>query len=147
MQPVVFGDVVWEPTPEVVERARLTRFMTRYGIGTFDDLLKRSVDDPEWFWDAVIHDLGIAFYRHDDQVLDESDGPEWPKWFTGGKLNIVQTCIDHWISGPKAQPDKVALIWEGEPGEVRRPTYARPHRQVRKPRPARPPLGRRPGPG
>ena len=76
MQPVVIGDVVWRPTPEVIERARLTRFMTRYGIADFDQLLKRSIDDPEWFWDAVIHDLGVSFYRHYDKVLDESGGPE-----------------------------------------------------------------------
>src|SRR5207302_7883002 len=86
MQPVVIGDVVWTPSPEVIERARLTRFMARHGIGDFDQLLKRSVDDPEWFWDAVIHDLGVSFYRHYDRVLDESEGPEWPKWFGGGKL-------------------------------------------------------------
>ncbi len=147
MQPVVIGDVVWRPTPEVIERARLTRFMTRHGIGGFDELLKRSVDDPEWFWDAVIHDLGVSFYRHYDRVLDESDGPEWPKWFTGGKLNIVQTCIDHWVSGPRAQPDKVALIWEGEPGEVRRLTYRDLDREVGKLGHALQKLGVKPGDG
>ena len=61
MQPVVIGDVVWTPTPKVIERARLTRFMTRHGIAGFDELLKRSVEEPEWFWDAVIHDLGVSF--------------------------------------------------------------------------------------
>jgi len=130
MQPVVIGDVVWEPSPEVKERARLTRFMNRHGIEGFEALFKRSIEEPEWFWDAVIHDLGISFYRHYDRVLDESEGPEWPHWFVNGKLNIVQTCLDHWVSGPKAQPDKVALIWEGEPGEVRRLTYAELDREV-----------------
>ena len=42
MQPVVIGDVVWRPTPEVIERARLTKFMTRHRIGGFDELLKRA---------------------------------------------------------------------------------------------------------
>src|SRR5579859_5215875 len=130
MQPVVIGDVVWEPTPDVVERARLTRFMERHGIAGLDELQRRSVEEPDWFWDALIHDLGISFYRHYDQVLDESQGPEWPRWFKGGKINIVQTCLDHWVAGPKAQPDKVALIWEGEPGEVRRLTYRQLDEQV-----------------
>jgi acetyl-CoA synthetase len=130
MQPVVIGDVVWEPTSEVIERARLTKFMRRHGIADLDALQKRSVDDPRWFWDAVVHDLGVSFYRHYDQVLDESEGPEWPRWFVNGKLNIVQSCIDNWLSGPRAQPDKPALIWEGEPGEVRRLTYADLDREV-----------------
>jgi len=142
MQPVVIGDVVWEPTPEVVGRARLTKFMDRHGIADHDALLKRSAAEPEWFWDAVVHDLGIRFYRHYDRVLDESAGPEWPRWFTGGKINIVATCVDHWA---RVQPDKVALTWEGEPGEVRRLTYADLDREVCRLGSALHRLGVRPG--
>src|SRR5437588_17509 len=48
----------------------------------------------------------------------------WAHWVGGGKLNIVDTCLDQWVRGPRAQPEKTALIWEGEPGEVRRLTFA-----------------------
>ncbi len=123
MQPVVIGDVVWEPSAEVIGRSRLKRFMDRHGIGTLAELNERSTSETEWFWDAVIHDLGIHWYRAYDRVLDDSHGPQWPNWFPGGKLNIVQTAVDRHVSGAHATPDKVALIWEGEPGEVRRLTY------------------------
>lgn len=121
MQPVVIGDVVWEPTPEYVENSRLTRLMRRHGIASLEELQRRSVDDQEWFWDAAIHDLGIHFYRAYDRVLDLSDGMQWPRWFAGGKLNIVATCLDKWV---REQPEKPALIWEGEPGEVRKFSYS-----------------------
>jgi hypothetical protein len=64
MQPVVIGDVMWEPSPEVISRSRLKRFMDQYGIESFAELLKRADDDIEWFWDAAIKDIDIAFYRH-----------------------------------------------------------------------------------
>ena len=91
MQPVVIGDVVWKPTPDVIERARLTQFMRRHQIDGFDALVKRAAEQPDWFWDAVIHDLGISFYRHYDTVLDESGGPEWPRWFSGAVSTVTPT--------------------------------------------------------
>ncbi|MDQ6691502.1 MAG: AMP-binding protein [Candidatus Dormibacteraeota bacterium] len=147
MQPVVIGDVVWEPTPEVVERARLTQFMKRHGIDGFDALLRRSIDEPEWFWDALITDLGVRFSHPYDRVLDTSAGPEWPKWFTGGRINIVDTCLDRWLKGAEAQPDKLALIWEGEPGEVRRLSYRELNNEVCRLGGALRRLGVRPGDG
>ena len=122
MQPVVIGDVIWEPSPEVVEKTVLKRFMNRHGIATFDELLKRSTQDLEWFWDATVHDLKWAFYKGYDRVLDDSDGPQWVRWFPGAKLNLVQTCLDRHLDA--GHHDKLAVIWEGEPGEVRRLTYA-----------------------
>jgi acetyl-CoA synthetase len=52
------------------------------------------------------------------------------KWFTGGKLNISHNCVDRHAKG--ARRDKVALLWEGEPGEVRRITYGELHGEVQK---------------
>jgi len=52
------------------------------------------------------------------------------KWFVDGKLNLCHNCVDrHALS---ARRDKVALLWEGEPGEVRSLTYADLHTQVQK---------------
>jgi len=128
MQPVVIGDVLWEPTPEVIGRSRLKRFMDSQGVESFPELLRRSTSDLEWFWDATVHDLGIHFYRGYERVLDLSDGIQWARWFPGAKMNIVATCPDTWMHTPSR--DKPALIWEGEPGEVRRLTYGELHDQV-----------------
>src|SRR5216684_3839925 len=121
MQPVVIGDVIWEPSPDVIARSRLRRFMDQHGIGTFPELLKRADEDIEWFWDAAIKDIDIAFYRHYDRVVDLSAGKEWAKWWIGARMNIVQSCLDR--HRDREFHDKVALIWEGEPGDVRRLTY------------------------
>ena len=121
MQPVVIEDVIWEPSEEVIARSRLRRFMNQHGIETFRDLLKRADDDIEWFWDAAIKDIGIAFYRHYDKVVDLSDGKPWAKWWVGARMNIVQSCLDR--HRDSEYHDKLALIWEGEPGEVRKLTY------------------------
>src|SRR2546427_9130088 len=55
--------IVWRPTAEYVERAKITRLMRRLGVGTLEELQRRSVDDPEWYWRGVVEDLGIRFTR------------------------------------------------------------------------------------
>ena len=128
MQPVVIGDVMWEPSPEVIARSRLKRFMDQHGIETFAALLKRADDDIEWFWDAAIKDIDIAFYRHYDKVVDLSKGKQWATWWVGARMNIVQSCLDRY-RGTESQ-DKLAIVWEGEPGEVRKLTYGELDQQV-----------------
>jgi acetyl-CoA synthetase len=113
-------DIVWRPNEEYVEGANVTRFMRAHGIETYDELVARSRDDIEWFWDAVVTDLGIGFFRPYDRVLDTSDGIPWAKWFVGGTTNLAHTCVDTWAD---RTPDQVAVLWEGEDGEVRRVTY------------------------
>jgi acetyl-CoA synthetase len=128
MRPVVIGDVLWEPTPDVIERSRLRRFMDRHGIADQAELARRSTEDIEWFWAAVVEDLGIRFRRPYDRVLDLGGGVEWARWFRGGEMNIVDSCLDRWLEGPTA--DASALVWEGEPGERRRLTYRELHVEV-----------------
>ena len=143
MQPVVIGDVIWEPSPEAIAKSRLKRFMDQHGIGTFVELLKRADEDIEWFWDAAIKDIDIAFYRHYDKVVDLSEGKAWAKWWIGGRMNIVQSCLDR--HRDRESTDKVAIIWEGEPGDVRKLTYGELDQQVCKLAGALRRLGVRPG--
>src|SRR2546426_1206008 len=128
MQPVVIGDVSWEPSPEVIARSRLKRFMDRHGIETFDELLRRADDDIEWFWDAAVKDLDVAFYRDYDKVVDLSQGKAWARWWIGARMNIVASCLDRHRDGEFA--NKAAIIWEGEPGDSRTLTYGELDHQV-----------------
>jgi len=128
MQPVVIGDVIWEPSPEVIARSRLKRFMDRHGIETFDELLRRADDDIEWFWDAAVKDLDVAFYRDYDKVVDLSQGKAWARWWIGARMNIVASCLDRHRDGEFA--NKAAIIWEGEPGDSRTMTYGELDQQV-----------------
>jgi acetyl-CoA synthetase len=113
-------DVVWSPSPEYVERANVTRFMRTHGIDSYDELVSRSVSDVEWFWDAVVRDLGISFLTPYEHVLDTSRGVEWARWFVGGRTNVAHQCVDVWAD---RTPESVAVVWEGEDGEGRRVTY------------------------
>lgn len=116
------SDFVWEPTPEHIERAAVTRLMRKHGIGTYEELVRRSSDAVEWFWEAVIEDLGIHFFEPYETLLETPDGPQWPRWFTGGRVNLAYNCVDRHAASERAS-DR-ALVWEGEDGEVRTLTYA-----------------------
>ena len=113
--------MVWRPSRDLVERANATRFMRAHGIETYEELVRRSIKDVEWFWDAVVQDLGIRFSRPYERVLDTSDGLPWARWFVGGATNLAMTCVDRWA---EETPDAPAILWEGEDGHVRRVTYA-----------------------
>ncbi|MBV8235581.1 MAG: AMP-binding protein, partial [Acidimicrobiia bacterium] len=93
------------------------RFMAAHGIARYEDLERRSVEDPEWFWDAVVKFLGIDFPTPYHQVLDVSDGIPWARWFVGGKTNFAHVAVD------RHPPERPAIVWEGEDGDVRTWTY------------------------
>jgi acetyl-CoA synthetase len=112
--------IVWRPTSQYVDNSNMSRFMRKHGIRTVEDLIKRSIDDIEWFWDATAKDLNIEWFKPYEKLLDTSKGIEWARWFIGGKLNITYNCIDRHA---KAKRDKVAVIWQGEDGDVKRLSY------------------------
>ena len=115
------SDFIWEPTPEYIENANVSRLMRKHGIEDFHALVKRSQEDIEWYWDAAIEDLGITFSTPYDKILDVSGGIPFPKWFVGGRVNLVYNTVDRHASSVLASNN--ALIWEGEDGEVRHITY------------------------
>lgn len=103
-------DIIWTPSRERIEAANVTRFMRAHGIRDYDELIRRSTADVEWFWDAALRDLGVRWARPYDRVLDMSRGIEWARWFLGGRLNIVDNCVDR-HRGPRP-----ALTWEADDG-------------------------------
>jgi len=85
---------------------------------------ERAQRDREAYWADWARQL--EWIRPWDRVLEWN--PPHAKWFVGGRLNVSANCLDRHLRGGKA--DTVALIWEGEPGEVRRLTYRELHGQV-----------------
>nr|MBA2312395.1 AMP-binding protein [Actinomycetota bacterium] len=75
----------------------------------------------EWFWNEAVEDLGLEFTIPYERVLDDSRGPQWPRWFPGGKVNLSANCIDRHLA---TRGDQAALLWEGEDGDVRTLSYA-----------------------
>jgi acetyl-CoA synthetase len=113
-------DRVFPPPPEFSAAAHIQ------SLQEYETLYKKSIDDPEDFWTEVAKDL--HWFKPWEKIL------EWKlplaQWFVGGKLNLSYNCVDRHALGTRAQ--KTALIWEGEPGEVRRLTYAELHLEVQR---------------
>src|SRR6185436_18219385 len=122
------AEVAWRPTPEYVENANVTRFMRGHGIGSIDEFRRRSVEDMEWFWDAVVEDMGVEFTTPYERVLDSSGGIAWSKWFVGGRVNLTHNCVDRHATSGRA--DRLAVIGEREDGEVHTYTYRELKREV-----------------
>jgi acetyl-CoA synthetase len=92
----------------------------------YESLYRRSIEDPEGFWAEAAKEL--HWFAPWTKVLDWQS-PQ-AKWFTGGKINLCYNAVDrHALGGRK---DKLAVLWEGEPGEVRRLTFGELYLEVRK---------------
>jgi acetyl-CoA synthetase len=122
------AEIAWRPTPDYINHSRLKAFIDRHGLRDYNDLLGRSTTDLEWFWRAVLDELGIEFYEPFSQVLDTSRGIPWTRWCVGGRMNIVHNCLDKWMGTPVAE--RHAFRWETEGGESGHWTYAELWRSV-----------------
>jgi len=111
---------VFAPPPEFAAKARIG------SLAEYEALYQESIQNPEKFWAGVAKEL--HWFKPWDRVL------EWnlpsAKWFVGGKLNLSYNCVDRHALGERAK--KTALIWEGEPGEIRRLTYTELHAEVQR---------------
>ncbi|MDI2032915.1 acetate--CoA ligase, partial [Saccharopolyspora sp. TS4A08] len=81
--------------------------------------------DREAFWADQADRL--AWDTRWNQVLDWSDAP-FAKWFVDGTLNVAYNCADRHVEA--GHGDRVAIHWEGEPGDSRTITYAELQREV-----------------
>jgi len=115
---------VWAPTLEQVERANVTRLARRLGAAGYHELHRISIEEPDRFWPAVVDDLGIEFSRSWDAVRDVSRGPEWARWFVGGRINVARACLHRWAA------DGEALVGLYEDGERESLTWAQASRQA-----------------
>jgi acetyl-CoA synthetase len=122
------GPVVWRPTDEVAAGSGLLRLAAKLGADSVEALQSTSNLDPARFWSEAVDDLGIDFYTPYRDALDLSEGVEFPRWWRGGSMNIVHSCLDRYAG--TAVDTKVALVWESEAGEVRELTYGQLRTQV-----------------
>ena len=116
--------VVWRPDADLLRDSNVARFMAAEGIADFPELVARSIDEPEWFWDAVVRFLGIRFSQPYERVLDASDGIPWAKWFVGGRCNHRGHVRRSSRRRPGGARRRRVVVWEGEEGDVRTLTWA-----------------------
>jgi len=121
------AEVVWRPDEATIEHANATRLLRRSGASSWAELLRRSWQEPEWFWPLCVDDLGLEFSTPWEQVVDETRGPQWATWFVGGKVSIAHNCVHRWAA---RRPGAVAAVGLGEDGERRTLTFAELSRDV-----------------
>ena len=103
---------VFPPPAEFSDKARIS------SLAEYESMYRQSVDDPITFWSNAASELD--WFTPFNSVVEGEMGSA--TWFNGGKLNLCHNCVDRHAAG--AHRDKIALLWEGEPGELRRITYA-----------------------
>jgi acetyl-CoA synthetase len=101
----------FEPPEEFRKKAHIK------SLEDYERLYKESVEQPEKFWGDVANEL--HWFKPWDKVL-EWNAP-WAKWFEGGQINLAYNCLDRHVQSGRA--NKTALLWEGEPGDIRKLTY------------------------
>ena len=109
---------VYHPSQEIKDKANVKEYEETY---------RRSIGNRSAFWAEQAETL--EWYRKWDKVLDTEHAPFY-KWFTGGKINVIHNAIDRHLN--TANRNKLAFIWEGEPGDVRTFSYLALNREVSK---------------
>ena len=90
----------------------------------YERIYAEAEADPEGFWAKQAEEL--HWFRKWDKVLEWNE--PFAKWFVGGKLNVSYNCLDRHLSTWRR--NKAAIIWEGEPGEIKTITYLQLHQEV-----------------
>jgi hypothetical protein len=78
--------IAWAPTPDVIERAQLTKFMSQVGVSTWDELYEFSIHDVEKFTEEVLKFLEMKLDPPYEKLLDITSGVEFPTWLSGAGL-------------------------------------------------------------
>jgi acetyl-CoA synthetase len=100
------------PTAQFAEKAHVG------SMDAYKELYARSMEDPEQFWASAADEL--HWFKRWDTVLDSSKAPFYT-WFEGSETNLSYNCLDRHVA--KGNGGKIAIHWEGEPGDVRTLTY------------------------
>ena len=115
----LFIPLYFSPSSEFVDAAHIS------GDKAYRALYEKSIQDPEAFWAEAAGEL--HWFKKWDTVLDDTDAPFF-KWFDGSRTNLSYNCLDRHIDAGLG--DKIAIHWEGEPGDSRDITYAQLHLEV-----------------
>jgi acetyl-CoA synthetase len=113
--PALHGEVFY-PSEEVVAQAN---------VKDYAQVVREAERDLEGFWARQAEEL--EWFVPWERVLDDSQAPFF-KWFVGAKTNIVYNALERHVNTWRR--NKLALIWEGEPGDQRTFSYYSLNREV-----------------
>src|SRR5437762_9569712 len=109
---------VFKPSKNFAKRARIK------SLDQYRRMYRESIKRPEKFW---AREAGELVWRKRWKSVLKWKAP-FAQWFVGGKLNLSENCLDRHLNGPTK--NKVAILWEGEPGDKRALTFQQLHRDV-----------------
>src|SRR5215813_2776170 len=113
------ADHLFPPSAEFVSRAHVR------GMEAREELYRKAAEAPEEFW-GELAEKELFWFEKWSRVLDW-DFP-FAKWFAGAKTNVSYNCLDRHLT--TYRKNKVAILWEGEPGDQRMISYQELHRLV-----------------
>ena len=139
-----YGDVLWEPSPEVIRQARVADYLRwlagrgitpggaapgggatgpaaatgREAARDYHDLWQWSVDQPGVFWGSLWDYFGVLGERGDGPVLTGGPMPE-TEWFPGATINYARQALH----AAASDPDRIAVIARSEDSAARVLTY------------------------
>jgi acetyl-CoA synthetase len=122
------GGIIWTPRRDDLENSQAARLMRRHGMADAAALRRRAAAEPDWFYPAIIEDLGIEWFRRWDQLCDTSRGLPWTDWFIGGRINLVHNVLDRHVAS--GHGEQVAVVAEADDESVTSLTYAELERRV-----------------
>ena len=109
----------YAPSESFVERANVK------GMEEYRALYARAAEHPEEFWEELA-EKELVWFEKWNHAFEWH--PPFVKWFTGGKINACFNSVDRHLSTWRR--NKVAILWEGEPGDQRMVSYQELHRLV-----------------
>jgi len=118
IESILHEERVFPPPVEFAANAHIKSF------AEYERIYNEAAANPEEFWAEVAE--GLHWFKKWDTILEWNE--PHAKWFVGGKINASYNCLDRHLDGWRK--NKAAIIWEGEPGEIRTLTYQQLHRQV-----------------
>jgi acetyl-CoA synthetase len=118
IESVLNEERIFPPSEEFAAQAHIKSFEE------YEQIYNEAQADPESYWASAAENL--HWFKKWDKVLEWNE--PFAKWFVGGTLNVSDNCLDRHLDSYRK--NKAAIIWEGEPGEIRTLTYLQLHRQV-----------------
>ena len=118
IESVLLEERTFPPAPTFSARAHLKP-------ADAEALRRRAREDHVGFWtDLAAQEL--TWHTPFTVGLDATRAPNY-RWFSDGRLNASYNCLDVHLN---TRAEKTAVIFEGEPGDVRRLSYRELHAQV-----------------
>ena len=118
IESILSEERIFPPSEDFSANAHIKSF------AEYENLYEAAAENPEEFWASAAESL--HWFRKWDTILEWNE--PHAKWFVGGKINIAYNCLDRHLEGWRK--NKAAIIWEGEPGEIRTITYGQLHSEV-----------------